>query len=209
MGEDLGGRSGRGIRRRLGRRTASKQCGADVALAVVETFPDALPGSSAEMGVDGADGGGDAAGDGVLEESPEKVSGEAKPSDFVGEPDAEGSSATGTCIAVAAKDAPCARRFALRIAVVETVQIAVSNQGADHLAVRTRRLLEAFGQDAEFVGAAKPRIPRHVGSMPPGKALILPEGRSAGYDKKSRSEVRGIHQGQVAHRGQGFAKFSV
>jgi hypothetical protein len=71
--------------------------------------------------------------------------GQAEPSDFVGEPDAEGPPATGTCLAVAAKDPPGAHRFSLGAALVKAVQKAVPNQRADHLAVRTGRLLEPLG----------------------------------------------------------------
>ena len=56
-----------------------------------------------------------------MEESPEKVGGEAEPSDFVGEPDAAGPSAAGPEIAVAAKDASSAPRFARGAAVVVSV----------------------------------------------------------------------------------------
>jgi hypothetical protein len=55
-----GGDSGGGQRPTQGR--------ADLALAPVEPFPDALPGPVAELAVDGAAGGEDAAGDGALEE---------------------------------------------------------------------------------------------------------------------------------------------
>ena len=110
MGEDLRGRLARGVRRRpgrqLGRRAASAQGGADLALCPVEAFPDALPGPVAELAIEGADGGEDAAGDGELEEPPQSAGGQAEPSDFVGEPDAEGPPATGACVAVAAKDPP-------------------------------------------------------------------------------------------------------
>jgi hypothetical protein len=134
-----------------------------------EALPDALPGSSAEVGVEGTEGGGDAAGGGVLEESPEQVGGEAEASDFVGEPDADSASAPGPSIAVAAKEASRAACFALGAAVVESVQRAVLNQRADHVAVRTRHLLEPLGEGAELLGSAKPWIPGHVGSLLLGK----------------------------------------
>ncbi len=166
MGEDLGHGSVRGIWRR---RTASKQCGADLALSQDEPLPEALPGSGAEVGVGGADGGGNAACSGVVEESPEQVGGDAEASDFVGKPDAESASATGPSIAVAAKEASRAACFALGAAVVESIQRAVLNQRADDLAVRTRRLLEPLRQGGELLGGAKPWIPAHVGSLLPGK----------------------------------------
>ena len=74
MGEDLGRRPVCGLvgdGRQFGRRAACRQCRADLALAQVEAFPDALPGAVAEMAVGGADGSEDAAGDGVLKEPPQ------------------------------------------------------------------------------------------------------------------------------------------
>ena len=66
MGEDVRRRPRRGrIGWQLGRRAQPGQGGADLALAVVEALPDALPGPVAEMAVGGAAGSGDAAGDGT------------------------------------------------------------------------------------------------------------------------------------------------
>ena len=156
--------------RQFGRRAASQQGRADLALAQVEAFPDALPGPVAEMAVGGADGGEDAAGDGALEEPPQSAGGQAEPSDFVGEPDAEGPPATGPCIAVAAKDPPGADAFSPGVALVKAVQKAVANQRADDLAVRTGRLLEPFGNRVPFlVAAVKPSLLTH-GTMPPRKS---------------------------------------
>ena len=63
---------------------------------------DALEGSVASRAVGSADGGGDAADDGVLEKCPQNASGQAQPSDFIGDPHAEGPSAAATPMAVAA-----------------------------------------------------------------------------------------------------------
>jgi hypothetical protein len=61
MGEYLGSRPARGLSGQrdgqLGRRAQLGQCRADLALAVVEALPDALPGSTTEMAA------GDLAGD--------------------------------------------------------------------------------------------------------------------------------------------------
>ena len=122
MGEDLRRGSVCGFGRQLGRRAARRQCRADLALAVVEPFPDALPGPVAAAGSRQRGWRRDAAGDGVLEEPPQAAGGQAEPSDLVGDPDAEGPPAAGPCMAVAAKDPPGAEGFALGIAVVESVQ---------------------------------------------------------------------------------------
>jgi len=89
MGEDLRGRPKRGLRRQFGRRAPRRQCRADFALALVEPFPDALQGPVTEMAIGGADGSEDADGGSALEEAPQTAGGQAEPSDFVGDPDAE------------------------------------------------------------------------------------------------------------------------
>ena len=165
MCEDLRRRPLRG---QFGWRTNLQQRGADLALAQVEPFPDALPGPVASAAVgDDADRSGDAAGNGALEESPQSVGGHAQPSDLVRAPDAEGSSATMTCIAVAAKDPPSANGFLLGVALVVSAQKAVANQCADNPAMRTRRLLEPFSNGVPFLLATvKPALFAHVRPMP-------------------------------------------
>src|SRR5882724_9097442 len=110
MGEDLRCRS---IGRPFGGRAARGQCGADLALAQVEAFPDAQPGPVAQLAAGGADGIDDAVGDGAFEELPQSAGGQAEASNFVGDPDAESPAATGTCVAIAAKDAPRPHRRSL------------------------------------------------------------------------------------------------
>ena len=152
----------RGFRRHLGRRAPPKQCRADLALALVEPFPDALQSPITEMAVDGVDRSENAAGGGELEEPPQSAACQAEPSDFVREPDAEGPPATATCIAVTAKDPPRAHRFSLGVVLVKSAQIAVPNQRADHLTVRTGRLLEPLSHRTPFLGAAeKPSLLAH------------------------------------------------
>jgi hypothetical protein len=85
MREDL--RRRRGFRRQLGRRTPSQPCRTDLALALVEPFPDTLQGPIAEMAVGGADGREDAAGGGALEELPQTARGQAEPPDLGYRPD--------------------------------------------------------------------------------------------------------------------------
>ena len=128
--------------------------------------PEALHGPIAEMAVDGTDGGEDAPGDGEFEEFPQAARRQAEPSDFVREPDAEGVPAAAPSIAVAAKD-PASAYGLLGAALVETAQIAVPNQHADLLAVRTRHLLETFGKrDPFLVATVKPWLLAHVRSIP-------------------------------------------
>ena len=171
MGEGVLGRS-LGARQ-LGRRTARRQCRADVALCLVEAFPDALPGPVAEMTVSGADGRDDGAGGSVLEESPQSAAGQAEASDFVGEPDAEGPPATAACIAVAAKDPPGALGLGAGAAFVITAQKAVPNERADSLAVRAGRLFEPFDNRHPFrVVAVKPALLAH-GNRASAKIVIL------------------------------------
>ena len=73
------------FRRQFGRRAAARQGRADLVLAQIEPFPDALPGPLTEMAVGGADGRKNTAGDGTLEERPQRGGAQVEPSDFVGE----------------------------------------------------------------------------------------------------------------------------
>ncbi len=150
------------------RRATSRQCRAELALAQVEPFPDALPGPVTSPAVgDEAACRGDAAGDGALQESPHSMGGQAQPPDFVGVPDAEGPTAAASPMAVAAKDPPSADRLALGVRLVVAAQKAVANQRANRFAMRTRHLLESFRKRAPFLLAtAKPALLAHVRPMP-------------------------------------------
>ncbi len=160
MSEDMRCRPVRGVGRR---QTSARQCRADLALALVEALPDALQGPVTELAVGGADGCADAVGHGALEEPPQTAGGKAEPSDLVGAPDAESPAAPWTCIAVAAKDASGTHGFSLGTSLVKPKQIAVPNQHADNLAVRTGRLLEPLGNRVPFLGtAAKPSLRAHA-----------------------------------------------
>jgi hypothetical protein len=153
MKGDMGGGAVRG--RQVWRRTESSQSGADVALGQAEALPEALPGAVGAAAVgDGANGSGDAGGDGELEETPESVGGETEAADFVGRPDAEGASATATCVAVAAKNTACPQGFVAGLGLVVADQMAVANQGANDVAMRTRGLFELLGKREPFVVVA-------------------------------------------------------
>lgn len=146
MGEDLSsGGATCGLCGELGRRATSGQGGADRALGVVESFPDALECSVAAWAVGGVDGVGDGADDGVLEKGPEGACGQAQASDFVGEPDTECPSAATPPMAVAAKDPSGSECFSLCVGVVKSAEGAVPNEHADGLAVGTGSLFEALG----------------------------------------------------------------
>lgn len=168
MCEDLRRRGpSRGPRRQFGRQAPPRQCRADFALAMIEPFPDALQGSVTEIAVGGSDGSEHAAGGGALEEPPQSGGGQAQPSDFVREPDADSPPAAATRIAVAAKEPSGADCLLLTVALVVAEQIAVSNQCADHLAMRTGRLLKPLSQRVPFlVAAAKPAHLAHVRTRP-------------------------------------------
>jgi hypothetical protein len=186
MCEDLRRRPVRGLSRQRGRRTLPSQCRADFALALVEPSPDALQGPVTEMAVGGADGCEYGVGGGALEEPPQTAGCQTEPADFVSAPDAEGPSATRACIAIAAKDPPCADRFSPGVVLVKSAQIAVPNQRADHLAMRTRRLLEPLSNRVRFVDAAeKPSLLTHADHAST-KIVILPASErcwvEAGYD---------------------------
>jgi len=112
---------------------------------MVESFPDALECSFAAWAVGGVAGVGDGADDGVLEKRPEGACGEAQASDFVGQPDAEGSSAATPPMAVAAKDPSCPECLSWCVGVVESGECAVANEHANGLAVGTGSQFEPLG----------------------------------------------------------------
>jgi hypothetical protein len=178
MGEDLCRRPLGRLGRYLGERAPPQQGRADLTLAPVEPFPDALPGFVAALAVGGADRGGDAAGDGALKEAPQSAGGQAQPSDLVGDPDAERPPAAATCLAVAAKDPPGAHGLSLGAALVKSPQETVPNERADNLAVRACRLFEPFRKRAPFlVAAVKPSLLTHSGLT---KIVILPAWQKRG-----------------------------
>jgi hypothetical protein len=178
VGEDFRGRPARWFCRRPGRQlrrraAAAMERGADRALGPVEPPPDALPGAFAEPGIDGLAGGENGAGDGELEELPQRAGVHAEASDFIGPPDAEGAAAAGPSVAVAAKDPPGADGIWLAI------QAAVADERADDLAVRARRLLEPLCDGQPFLGAAEePALLTQGHAFP--KNLILAASGGAG-----------------------------
>jgi hypothetical protein len=146
-------------------------------LAAIESFPDALEGSVTPRTVDGFDGRGDAANDGVPDKVQQRACGDAQTSDLVGEPDTEGSSAAASSMTVAAKDASCPECSLWWVAVVESVENAVAVECADSLAVWTRGLFEPLDDgDPFFFAAVEPSVSfvAHVDPMLPGKSLTLP-----------------------------------
>ena len=167
MGDNLGRRSARRFGGLIGRRTTSRQCRAELALAEVESSPEALPGPLASPAVgDNAACRGDAAGDGALQESPQRVGGHAQAADFIGEPDTESPTTAASPMAVAAKDPPSAEGLARRVAFVVAAQKAVANQRANRFAMRTRHLLETLRNRVPFLLAmAKPVLLAHVCPM--------------------------------------------
>ena len=172
MGEDLGSGPTRGLsgqrHGQLGRWAQPGQCRADLALPPVETLPDALPGSVAEMAAGDSAGNADAVGDNPLEEPPQGVGRQAEPPDFAGQPNAESATAPLACVAVAAKDASGTDGFSPGAGIIKAVQVAVMNQHADHLAVRTGDVLEPLSKRGPFPGApAKPSL--HAPPLPPRK----------------------------------------
>jgi hypothetical protein len=148
VGGPVGGRQ-----RRL--RATGRQSGADIALGEFEALPEALPGAVATAVVKGgADGGSDGAGEDAEEELPEGVGGETAAADGVGLPDAEGVSATGSAVAVAAKDTVSAVGFLAGLGLVVAVQMTVAIERADLLATWTRGEFEAVGNGVPFVFVA-------------------------------------------------------
>lgn len=190
------------LRRRLGRRTPSEQSRANRALAAIESLPEALHGSVAEMAAGGADRGGDACGRGPFEERPQPAARQTQSPDFVREPNAERATATRACMAVAAKDPSGAHRSSPRILFVEPVQVAMPNQRAHHLAAGTRHLLKPLGDRDPFAFVAiKPTLPTHLPPTPPKIADFTGATKSGGRggvrEKSKECGERDIHREQT------------
>jgi hypothetical protein len=119
------------------------QCGSDGGLGMVETVPNAVRSGVAHVGVEAFEGTSFVTGrGGVSEELPELSCAEEEPFDFVGEPNAEGSSTALVSSAVATEDAVGANGPASRILVLESLEESMSIERPDVLAVRAGRELE-------------------------------------------------------------------
>lgn len=113
------------------------QCGSDSGLGMVETVPNAVRSGVAHVGVEAFEGTSFVTGlDGVSEELPELCRVEKEPFDFVGEPNAEGSSTALVSSTVATEDAVGANGLAARVLVLEGLKESMSIQRPDVLAVR-------------------------------------------------------------------------
>src|SRR5271163_1669509 len=130
-------------------------------------MPEALPGAVAAATVtDRGDGDDEGGGDDTLEETPEGIGGETFAAEGVGPPDAESAAATGTLMAIAAKDAVSAEGFLAGLGLSVAVQMAVANESANGVAVRTGDEFELLGKGAplvivaEEVGHVSPRLLR-------------------------------------------------
>jgi hypothetical protein len=131
-------------------------------LAEVKASVETLHGPVAQRTFDDANRGGDAENDGLQKELPKAWRGDTAPADFVGKPNAEGSSAARSSVAVAAKDSPSPKRFFGGAAIIEAKQTTVANERADPVAVWTRRLLEPSGEGVPIVVvSAKPLFVGH------------------------------------------------
>jgi hypothetical protein len=144
--------------RQFRRRTQAGECGADLALAKVEAFPDALQTALAKMALGGVHGRGKRAMSSLLEKPPQAAGGQAEPADLVGAKDAEGPSAAWPLVAVAAKDPASAAGF-LPGLFIKAAQKAVPNESADRPAMGTRHQLEPLCHGGPIsVIAAKPLL---------------------------------------------------
>jgi hypothetical protein len=191
MSEDLGRQRSCGSRGPLGRRAQAQECRADAALAEVEAFPEALPGSVTEIAPCGAAGGPQAAGEDAFEEGCQGSGGEAEPSDLVSEPDAEGASAAASQLAIAAKDASSTEGFSFGAGVVEAVQGTMANQVANGVAVGTWSEFEPLDNGVPLTSVAEKQWQRnHVGPRSSGKGPWYRREVEAGYDKKMEKRGR-------------------
>lgn len=178
-------------------RTPSSQRRADPALGQLEPFPDSLQRPVTEMAVGNADRGRDPAADRVFEEFPQGMCGQAQPSDFVGQPDAEGPPATRTPVAIAAKDPPCPNRSSPGTTLIKTGQRAMPNQRPHHLAVRAWCQFESLGNGDPFLRIAiKPTLLTHL--------LLIFDKNHGSNPRKKRGE-RGMIKMEARGAGQSSA----
>jgi hypothetical protein len=196
VGEDLsGGGSANGRMRSLRRWPSPQQGGADSALSMVESLANALQGAGTQGSFDRPRGCRDAIRNRPSEKCREGAGAQARTSDRLGEKDADGPSATATPMAVAAKDPPGPEDFSRGLSVVEAVEGAVSNEGADGLAVRTGREFKPFDEgDPLVVVAVEPSWFAHVrrasGRMP-RLSEVARCGGVAGLERLPRIEEAG------------------
>ena len=149
---------------------------ADVALRRFEPCPDALPGAITQGAAEGANRGLEGAGDRHLEEVPQPACRHLPPPDLVGEPDADGPATTTASLALAAIDP--VRTEHDSSALIKTLQSAMPNQVANHLAMGAGSQLEfADNFDPFRVVAVKPTCCSHV---PTQKSRILPAQKRGG-----------------------------
>jgi hypothetical protein len=196
MGEDLGGSgSANGRKRSLRRRPAPQEDSAEAALRKVKSLPNALQGPGTQGCLHRSGGRRDALRNRVSEKGQEGAGTPVGPSDFLGEEDADGSAATRSPVAVAAKDPPGPEDGSRGLRVVEAVEGAVANEGANGLAVGTGGEFDAFHEgDPLVVGAVEPSGWAHVrlasGRMPRLSELARCEG-VAGLEMDSEREEAG------------------
>jgi hypothetical protein len=203
MSENLGGlRSAEAFGRRIRRRTTTLQSRTNSTLSPVESLPNALPGSGAARTLHRSNGRGDAVGDDLFQKRQQRASGQARPSDSAGNPNAKRPSASGPTTAIAAKDSPCTEGFS-SAAVVVSEEGAMPIECANPLAMRTRGLLESLGYCGPLsVGAVEPSLPVHLrpGPQDDSDGTGAVEGRGlAGSEKTPRREEAGS---QIKNRPQ-------
>lgn len=146
MGDDLGFGA---FRRQLRWWASLQQHGADATLGKLKAFPEPLPGAVASFVLGhGTSCRRDAIGEGLSQEAPYHGGTEAESTDFVGQPDADGSSATITRMPVAAVNPPCPLTPALAFVVPQKCSMPI--QPTDLVAMGTRRHLQPFHQRGPF-----------------------------------------------------------
>lgn len=126
--------------RDLGRPAQGAQRGADRALGLVKSLPDAVGCGIAQSAFEASESLQLIAGeDGLLEKRPQAVGGQEESPDFISHPHAEGSSAAGGPIAIVAENTPRADCFPTQLLLVIAPQKAVPDQASDLFAMRTSR----------------------------------------------------------------------
>lgn len=125
---------------------------ADRALGFEKSLPDSVRRGIAQSAVEIAEGLQFVArGRALLQKGPQALGGQEQAFDLLRPPDAEGPSAAGRPISIAAEDPPAANRFLALMFIVVAAEEPVADQVANALAMRARRRLQLRHDRFEFL----------------------------------------------------------
>ncbi|MAD80198.1 MAG: hypothetical protein CMJ50_05040 [Planctomycetaceae bacterium] len=171
------------------------QRGADRTLGLVESFPDAVRRGITQSASEALERLPPIAGeDGLPEKLPQAVGVQEESFDFVGDPQAEGSSAASGTIPIAAEDTPSTDCLLAQMHGIKSSQESVANQVSNLFAMRTSRHFQRDEQCIDIVlRTANP--PTHDWLPPPRtrlrKGSMIPCQHAAKRSRQLSNAIRG------------------